>query len=291
MTLEIKNLSKNYGNLQALDHISLSLDHGIYGLLGPNGAGKSTLINLLTDNVKRTSGEILWENQEIRSLGASYRKILGYMPQQQGYYEEYTAKAFLIYIGQLKGMSRKNAAKKADELLDVVNLQEHAREQIGGFSGGMRQRLLLIQALMNDPKLLILDEPTAGVDPQERIRIRNFISEIAADRIVILATHIVSDVESIAREILLMKQGQIVQRGKPYDLLEEIKSKVFEIEIPQDQLPMIQKQYVISNLRNTADGLAVKIVSENPPANMKYTPASANLEDVYLYYFEKKMPK
>lgn len=291
MTLEIKNLSKNYGNLQALDHISLSLDHGIYGLLGPNGAGKSTLINLLTDNVKRTSGEILWENQEIRSLGASYRKILGYMPQQQGYYEEYTAKAFLIYIGQLKGMSRKNAAKKADELLDVVNLQEHARERIGGFSGGMRQRLLLIQALMNDPKLLILDEPTAGVDPQERIRIRNFISEIAADRIVILATHIVSDVESIAREILLMKQGQIVQRGKPYDLLEEIKSKVFEIEIPQDQLPMIQKQYVISNLRNTADGLAVKIVSENPPANMKYTPASANLEDVYLYYFEKKMPQ
>lgn len=288
MKLEIKNLSKNYGDVKALNNVSFSLENGIYGMLGPNGAGKSTLINLLTDNLKRSSGEILWEGTEIRSLGAGYRNILGYMPQQQGYYEEYTAKAFLIYIGRLKGMNRKDAEKRADELLEVVNLRDHARERIGGFSGGMRQRLLLIQALMNDPELLILDEPTAGVDPQERIRIRNFISEIAADRIVVLATHIVSDVESIAGEILLMKRGEIIRSGVPFELLEEIKSKIFEIEVPLHELHDIQERYIISNLRNTADGLALKVVSERPPEEYKYTNVSPNLEDVYLYYFEHR---
>ena len=286
MGLEIRSLSKNYGAVQALDDVSLTLDNGIYGLLGPNGAGKSTLINLITDNVRRESGEILWDGSEIRTLGSKYRAVLGYMPQQQGYYEEFTAAAFLIYIGQIKGMRRKEAAQKAEEILSVVNLAEHARERIGGFSGGMKQRLLLGQALMNDPKLLILDEPTAGVDPQERIRIRNFISEIATDRIVLLATHIVSDVEAIAKEILLMKQGRLIRQGAPFELFEEIAPMVYEITAPQERLHEIEQQYVVSNLRNTADGLAVKIIAEQPPEEYEAERVSANLEDVYLYYFK-----
>lgn len=211
MKLEIKDLSKSYGDVQALKSVNLCLEPGIYGLLGPNGAGKSTLINLLTDNVKRDEGQILWNGTEILKLGKAYRKLLGYMPQQQGCYEDFSALAFLIYIGQLKGMSKKEAQQKGMELLKCVNLEEVAYKKIGEFSGGMKQRLLLAQALLNDPKILILDEPTAGVDPLERIRIRNYISEIAADKIVILATHIVSDVEAIAKEIILLKKGEVIQ--------------------------------------------------------------------------------
>ena len=183
MKLEIKELSKNYGKIQALDKVSMELENGIYGLLGPNGAGKSTLINLLTDNVKRESGQILWDGVEILKLGKSYRNILGYMPQEQGYYEDFTAGTFLMYMAQIKGMKKKEAKKKTKELLRIVNLETNRNDKIGGFSGGMKQRLMLAQALLNDPKILILDEPTAGVDPQERIRIRNFISQIAKDKI------------------------------------------------------------------------------------------------------------
>lgn len=288
MRLEIKHLTKNYGNVRALSDVTVTLEEGIYGLLGPNGAGKSTLINLLTDNVRREKGEILWEGREIRQQGKKYRSILGYMPQQQGYYEDFSAGAFLMYMAHLKGMGRKEAEEKVSELLSVVNLEDCRLEKVGALSGGMKQRLLLAQALLNDPKLLILDEPTAGVDPQERIRIRNFISEIAADRIVILATHIVSDVESIAKEILLMKQGKLIRQEAPFGLLEEIGSYVHEIQIPQNRLPDIRKRCVVSNLRHTAEGLAVKIIAEHPPEEFPSSPAIANLEDVYLYYFDKE---
>lgn len=286
MKLEIKNLSKNYGNVQALKHVNITLEDGIYGLLGPNGAGKSTLINLLTDNVRRETGEILWNGEEILHLGKKYRKELGYMPQQQGYYEDFPAGAFLMYMAHLKGMGKKEAEKKVSELLSVVNLEEHRYDKVGGFSGGMRQRLLIAQALLNDPKILILDEPTAGVDPQERIRIRNFISEIAANRIVILATHIVSDVEAVAKEIVLMKQGEIIGHGTPGELLETVRSHVYEIQISKEELKEIQNRYVVSNLRNTDDGLAVKIIAEEQPKELSCENTVANLEDVYLYYFD-----
>lgn len=288
MKLEIKQLTKNYGNVQALSDVTVTLEEGIYGLLGPNGAGKSTLINLLTDNVRREKGEILWEGREIRQLGRQYRRILGYMPQQQGYYEDFSAGAFLMYMAHLKGLGKKEAEEKVSELLSVVNLEDCRQEKVGALSGGMKQRLLLAQALLNDPKLLILDEPTAGVDPQERIRIRNFISEIAADRIVILATHIVSDVESIAKEILLMKQGKIIRQEAPFGLLEDIRPYVYEIQAPQHRLPDIRRQYLVSNLRHTAEGLAVRIIAEHPPEEFPCSPAIANLEDVYLYYFDKE---
>lgn len=310
MKLEIRNLTKTYGEIQALKGISLTLENGIYGLLGPNGAGKSTLIHLLTDNVKREKGVILWNGKEIQSMGKEYRNLLGYMPQQQGYYENFSAEAFLMYMAQLKGMAKKEAKDRVAYMLSVVNLEEQKKERVGAFSGGMKQRLLLAQALLNDPKILILDEPTAGVDPQERIRIRNFISEIAQDRIVILATHIVSDVEAIAKEIILLKKGEVIEQGTPYELLEKIKPYVYEIQIKKEQLKDMQKQYIVSNLRHTQHGLAAKIILKNDKplkrsslqedVNMQVNPSvfgghfleglsleqtSANLEDVYLYHF------
>ncbi|MBE5887430.1 MAG: ABC transporter ATP-binding protein [Lachnospiraceae bacterium] len=285
MKLEIKNLSKNYGKIQALKNVSLTLSPGIYGLLGPNGAGKSTLINLLTDNVKRESGEIHFDGQEILKMGKEYRAILGYMPQQQGCYEDFSAGAFLMYICKLKGLSKKESLKKIDEILSVVNLSEYRNERIGGFSGGMKQRLLLAQSLLNDPKILILDEPTAGVDPQERINIRNFISEIASDKIVLLATHIVSDVEAVAKEIVLMKHGEIIGQGTPYKLIKDIQANVYEIKVEQERLYDIQSNYAVSNLRHTEQGLVAKIIAKEPPSNVIFEKAQANLEDVYLYHF------
>lgn len=291
MGLEIRELSKNYGEMQVLKEITITFENGIYGLLGPNGAGKSTLMNLLTDNLHRENGTILWKGEEIRTLGKDYRNILGYMPQQQGYYEDFSAGAFLMYMGRLKGMNAKQAKERTLELLSVVNLEKERRQRIGGFSGGMKQRLLLAQALLNDPKLLILDEPTAGVDPQERIRIRNFISEIAKERIVIVATHIVSDVESIAKEVILMRKGEIIDAASPYELLEKVKDNVYEIRISQDQLAQVQQSYVISNLRYTVDGLAVKVITQKPPEEFKYERAVPNLEDVYLYHFDDHFTK
>lgn len=285
MKLEIKNLSMNYGQVQALDNVSIELENGIYGLLGPNGAGKSTLINLLTDNVRRQKGEILWSGTDILKLGNKYREILGYMPQQQGYYEDFTAGAFLQYMANLKGLSKKEGKIQVDKLLEAVNLTEQRYEKIKNFSGGMKQRLLLAQALLNEPKILILDEPTAGIDPQERIRIRNMISEISTDKIVLLATHIVSDVESIAKEIILLKKGQVLKKDTPYNLMNEIKNYIYEIEADKEQLGSVYEQYIVSNLRHTENGLLAKVISKEPPQGSFATSPNVNLEDVYLYYF------
>lgn len=286
MKLEIKDLTKNYGNITALQDVTITLDYGIYGLLGPNGAGKSTLISLLTDNLKREKGDILYNGTEILKLGKKYRNDLGYMPQQQGYYEELSAGAFLMYMARLKGMKKKEASDKVSELLDNVNLAEFRNRKMGNFSGGMKQRILLAQALLNNPKILILDEPTAGVDPKERIGIRNFISEIAKNRIVLLATHIVSDVESIAKEILLLKKGNIIKKGTPYSLIEEVQPFVKEIYIQPEELPRIQEKFAISNLRYSREGLAVKLITKENIESFQVWDAAANLEDVYLYYFE-----
>lgn len=288
MKLEINHLTKNYGTVQALDNLNIKLENGIYGLLGPNGAGKSTLIHLLTDNVKREKGQILYNGKDILELKQKYRKILGYMPQQQGFYEDFSAGAFLMYMAQLKGMKRKEAKEKIEKLLDIVNLSDVVHKKVGSFSGGMKQRVLLAQALLNDPEILILDEPTAGLDPKERIRIRNFISEIASNKIVILATHIVSDVESVAKEILLLKKGTLIRQGTPYNLLENIKENVFEIHTSEEQLREIQNKYRVTNLYHTSEGIDVKVVADVPPEEYDYVPAIASLEDVYLYYFESE---
>ena len=219
MELTIQNLTKTYGNKVALREFSYTFAPGIYGILGANGAGKSTLMNLITDNVKRDSGEILWNGTEILKLGRSFRREVGYMPQQQGMYPDYSARDFLCYMAAVKELPRKESRRQIEELLAVVNLSEDAHKRLGGFSGGMRQRVLLAQALLGDPKILILDEPTAGLDPKERLRLRQYISDLAQNKIVFLTTHIVSDIESIANDVLLMKQGELVAHGAPEALI------------------------------------------------------------------------
>ena len=228
MELRIEHLTKKYGEKVALRDFSYTFTPGIYGILGANGAGKSTLMNLITDNVKRNEGQILWNGTDILKLGKSFRAKLGYMPQQQGMYNDFSARAFLRYMAQIKEIPKKQANEQIEQLLDVVNLREDAHKKVGGFSGGMRQRVLLAQALLGDPKILILDEPTAGLDPRERLRLRQYISDLAQDRIVFLTTHIVSDIESIAGDVLLMKQGELVKHGAPEALISSCGGKDLE---------------------------------------------------------------
>ena len=228
MELRIEHLTKEYGEKVALRDFSYTFKPGIYGILGANGAGKSTLMNLITDNVKRNEGQILWDGTDILKLGKSFRAKLGYMPQQQGMYNDFSARAFLRYMAQIKEIPKKQADEQIEQLLDVVNLREDAHKKVGGFSGGMRQRVLLAQALLGDPKILILDEPTAGLDPRERLRLRQYISDLSQDRIVFLTTHIVSDIESIAGDVLLMKQGELVKHGAPEVLIASCGGKDLE---------------------------------------------------------------
>ena len=228
MELTIQNLTKTYGSKVALRDFSYTFTPGIYGILGANGAGKSTLMNLITDNVKRDSGDIFWNSTDILKLGRSFRREVGYMPQQQGMYPDYSARDFLCYMAAVKELPRKESRQQIEELLAVVNLSEDAHKRLGGFSGGMRQRVLLAQALLGDPKILILDEPTAGLDPKERLRLRQYISDLAQNKIVFLTTHIVSDIESIANDVLLMKQGELVAHGAPEALIAAVRGRDLE---------------------------------------------------------------
>lgn len=287
-TLEIKNISKTYkkGTVKALDDFSVTLTSGVYGLLGPNGAGKSTLMNIITDNLNADNGEILYDGENIKKLGKDYRTVLGYMPQQQGLYDDFTLNRFLWYMAALKGLKKKEAKAKITSLLETVNLKDSAHKKLGSFSGGMKQRALIAQALLNDPKILILDEPTAGLDPKERIRIRNFISEIAENKIVLISTHVVSDIEFIAKEIILLKSGQLVSHDTCNNLIKEIENKVFEVEINKEELKYFQGNYRVSNLFHDDDKIIVRIVTDIPPENYKVQPVKPTLEDLYLYVFE-----
>lgn len=287
MQLEIKDLIKKYGNHTALNNINLTLTSGVYGLLGPNGAGKSTLMNLIADNVSRTSGKILCDGEEILKLGNSFRKMLGFMPQQQGFYDNMSAKAFILYMSSLKRIPRKTAKSQADSLLKIVNLYDVRHKKMREFSGGMKQRVLLAQALLGNPKVLLLDEPTAGLDPKERIRIRNFISEIAEDKIVLISTHVVSDIEFIAKEIILIKEGKLVSHDTCDNLIKQIENKVVEVEIPKDDLKYFQDSYRVSNLYHNNGKIIVRIVTDNPPEGYEVQNAAPTLEDLYLYVFEK----
>ena len=208
--LELQNISKYYGARQALDRVSLTLENGIYGLLGPNGAGKSTLMNIITGNLKPTSGIVLWDGKDTRDMGADYRSLLGYAPQQQGLYDTFTGIRFLSYMATLKGIPKNEQKSEIRRVLDDVNLTEKAYRPIGTYSGGMKQRILVAQAILGDPRLVVLDEPTAGLDPKERVRIRENIRNISGDKIILVSTHVVSDIESIANEIILLREGKIV---------------------------------------------------------------------------------
>ena len=287
MKLEIKNLSKTYvkGKPKSLDNLSTEFTSGVYGILGPNGAGKSTLMNIIADNIKADSGEVLYNGENIIELGKDFRNILGYMPQQQGIYKSFTGRRFLWYMASLKGIPKKEAKERIENVLNLVNLKDHADKKLGAYSGGMKQRILIAQALLNDPEVLLLDEPTAGLDPMERIRIRNFISEIAINKIVIITTHIVSDIQYISKEILLMNKGKLLLKDNPDTIVESMQGKVFEARIQENQLNKVKEKYNISNIIKTNDGLLARIVSEDKPIGLDIDSVKSTLEDTYLYYF------
>ena len=310
MELKITDLKKTYGNVKALKGINYTFTPGVYGILGANGAGKSTMINLITDNVSRdkNGGSIMYSDGEdntvskelvdILKLGAKFRGVVGYMPQQQGFYEDFSPRAFLKYMAEIKGIKKintidengnaviKTVKQQIDELIEIVNLTNVADKKIGGFSGGMKQRVLLAQALLGDPKILILDEPTAGLDPKERINIRNYIAELSKDKIILFATHVVSDIECIADCVLLLKKGEIIAQGTPIELIEAMSGKVGEIKCCIDEVEMLQNKYKIGNIRQRKEGLALRIVGDELPEEAVITDSDIDLEDVYLYYFE-----
>ncbi|MDO4945301.1 MAG: ABC transporter ATP-binding protein [Ruminococcus sp.] len=286
MTLTLSALTKQYGNFTALNNFTYEFTAGVYGLLGPNGAGKSTLMNIITDNLKATSGTVKFDGVPTTEMDADFRKILGFMPQQQGIYPNFTLERFLYYMAALKGMKKAEAKADIERLLGLVNLRDSKNKRLGGFSGGMKQRALIAQAMLGEPKIIILDEPTAGLDPKERIRIRNLIAEIAFEKIVIIATHVVSDIEFIAKEVLLLKNGEIIGSGKPHELCEKITGNVFEITTDEDSLPEISAKFKVGNISKDEKNIYVRVISENSPSDYEYKACKPDLEDLYLYYFD-----
>ena len=284
MELVIDRLTKQYKNKIAADRISLTLTKGVYGLLGANGAGKTTLMRMLCGVLKPTNGEVRFNGIDVSH--EDYRDALGYLPQDFGYYPEFTAQEFLYYMASLKGLTKQRAKEKSAELLETVSLSDMAKKKIKTFSGGMKQRLGIAQALLNNPQILVLDEPTAGLDPKERIRFRNLISQLGSDRIVLLSTHIVSDVESIANVILIMKDGQIIHKGSINDIITVIENKIFECTVDNKKAGNLMNDYPIINIRNENGMTFLRLAADEKPCE-EATSAQATLEDLYLYYFSE----
>ena len=285
MQLEIKNIGKCYGEKEALKELTLQLSPGIYGLLGPNGAGKSTLMKLICMLIEPTTGTILFDGKDIRTERKNFLKRLGYMPQQHCLYPEFRVEEYLHYIGTLKGMNKKSVEKSTEELLKKVRLLDVRTQKIRTLSGGMQQRLMFAQALLDNPKVLILDEPTAGLDPEKRIEMRNLIAEYAKDKIIIIATHVVSDVELIADKILLLKKGELLAKSSVFELTKSLYGKVCELEV-EEELEILEKQYRISSVYRREGKIYAKVLLKTgeklPEKAAKVYP---DLEDVYLYYF------
>lgn len=288
MELTIQNISKHFKELVAVNQFTAELTSGVYGLLGPNGAGKTTLLRMLADILRPTSGMIQLNGQDIRTMEERYRDVLGYLPQQFGYYRQFTGRRFLMYIAALKGLEKRAATTKVEEVLQLVGLGYEADSKIKSYSGGMRQRLGIAQALLNDPKVLILDEPTAGLDPTERIRFRNILSEMSANRIIILSTHIVSDIEYVAKDVLLMKQGCLLKQDRLLSLLEELKGSVWKVTVDESQLPILKQRYKIVNILCCDSRVEVRILSPDKPL-LTAQPVTAGLEDLYLHYFNEEI--
>jgi ABC-type multidrug transport system ATPase subunit len=282
MKLEIENVSKTYrGNTAALRSFGLELGPGVLGLLGPNGAGKSTLMRILATITQPSGGRVLWNGTDIRQDPDALRTVLGYLPQDFGIYPNLSALEFLGYLAAVKGLDAASANRRISELLELVNLTDAARRPLGGFSGGMRQRVGIAQALLNDPKLLIVDEPTAGLDPEERVRFRNLLSELSGKRIVILSTHIVSDVEAVATDIALIVQGELVVHGVPEALLAGVNGKVWEVVVPSTELAALRQRHLISNTAHRSDGVHARVVSDAAPGPGARS-LEPSLEDAYL---------
>lgn len=280
MELEINGLSKSYKKKTALDDFSLTFNEGVYGILGPNGAGKSTLINIITGIIKSDSGTISFSDGDCRD----YLPHLGFMAQSQDFYPNFTARELILYIMALKNVKPPNPKEYADEILKRVNLYEQRNKKIGAHSGGMKQRLGIAQAIVGDPKVLIFDEPTAGLDPKERIRFRNVISSLANDKIVILATHIVTDIAFVAKTVVLMNNGKIIRSGSQGELCEEIAGKVWETETSYDKVMELMQSSMVSNVLSVGDKYRVRLIAEKEPLPGSEA-VTSNLEDVCIFHF------
>lgn len=285
MELTFDRLTKEYGAKIAVDRVSAALGPGVHGLLGANGAGKTTLMRMACGVLRPTSGEVRFDGAPIERMGGEYRALLGYLPQDFGYYPEFTALDFMEYMAALKGIGRRAARERSLELLSAVGLAGEERRRIRTFSGGMKQRLGIAQAVLNDPAVLVLDEPTAGLDPKERVRFRNLIASFAQDKVVLLSTHIVSDVESIADRILVMRAGAFVMEGAPADLLEAARGKVWEAEVSAGEAEALAARLAVANAHYREGGRSLVRYVADEPAVPGSAPASPTLEDLYLYVF------
>lgn len=290
MMLSINNVTKKFGDKHAVDALTVELTNGVYGILGANGSGKTTLMRMLAAVSSPTAGTVTFNGEEIKQMGERYRDLIGYLPQHVGFYKHFTVEKFLYYIASLKGIEIGSAKRKTAELLETVNLTEKRKIKIGKLSGGMKQRVGIAQALLNDPKILIVDEPTAGLDPKERIRFRNLLSETAKDRIVLLSTHIVSDIEYIAKELLIMKNGKLIEKGTPQELMKAIERKVWSVIVTEPDISSYQAVYKVGNISRVNEGVELRIISDKKPASHA-TNMPVNLEDLYLYYFDEEARK
>lgn len=285
--LVVNNVTKKYKSFTALEDINLEFINGVYALLSPNGAGKTTLLNMLTTLSFPTKGEILYNGVDIVSLDDEYRNIIGYLPQDFGYYRNYSPNKFLLYIAALKGLEEKEAKKTIDKLLQMVALEGVANKKMRQFSGGMIQRVGIAQALLNDPKILILDEPTAGLDPKERARFRNLLSEMSRDRIVIISTHIVSDIEFIANEVIMIKDHKLLYKDTVKNICDTIKGKVYETKIEHDKAKEFRKNHLVISERQE-EKMKIRFVSCEEQSS-SWEEVNPTLEDVFLYEYNESI--
>lgn len=287
MELKFTNLTKTFGDVTAVHNVRHTLTNGVYGLLGVNGAGKTTLMRMLTTLISPTSGKITWNGKDIFQMDGEYRRLLGYLPQDYGFYPDFTVQDYLQYIAALKGLRPGVASQRTKALLGQVGMTKARGKKMKTLSGGMKRRVGIAQAMLNDPKILILDEPTAGLDPSERIRFRNLISELSEDRVVLLSTHIVSDVEYIAGEILLMKDGEITVSGTAEDIIASMPLKVWRCIVRKESMDKVLHKYQVSNVKTVPGGAELRVLSDTPPAP-NAVEETATLEDVFLYYFGER---
>lgn len=287
MDLRISHLTKDFDGFKAVNNFSYQMNCGVYGLLGVNGAGKTTLMRMLTTLMYPSSGQITWNGEDVFAMDGKYRMLLGYLPQDFGYYPDFSVYDYLMYIAALKGIRPAVAKQRVKELLKQVGLVKARNKKMKTLSGGMKRRAGIAQAMLNDPKILILDEPTAGLDPSERIRFRNLISELSEDRIVLLSTHIVSDIEYIANDILLMKDGQLVISGTSEDIIDSMPESVWISRVSKSSIDVCLKKFKVSNVKTVPGGAELRIISRNQPTENAIQ-VDATLEDVFLYYFGER---
>lgn len=287
MELRISNLTKEFNDVVAVSNISYTMTTGVYGLLGVNGAGKTTLMRMLCTLLKPSNGSITWDGRDIFEMDGEYRKILGYLPQDFGYYPDFTVYDYMMYVASIKGLRPVTAKQRTKSLLKQVGMEKELNKKMKKLSGGMKRRIGIAQAMLGNPKILILDEPTAGLDPNERIRFRNLISELSEERLVLLSTHIVSDIEYIANEILLMRGGEIRAAGTSQKLIAAMPERVWSVDIPKKDMETYMKAYKISNVKTTPYGANLRIISSKKPAEHAVL-ENATLEDLFLNYFGER---